>query len=75
MWISSLVLFVPKLAVCIVVDAIGLLLSVAITYCGMYALFRMRENLRAMQMATRGDWRPIAGPADADAECADALTP
>ena len=52
MWISSLVLFVPNLAVCVVVGALGLFASLAITYRGMYALFRMHEDLRAMQMAT-----------------------
>ncbi|HUY04534.1 MAG TPA: Yip1 family protein [Rhodocyclaceae bacterium] len=52
MWISSLVLFVPNLAVGVVVGALGLLCSLAITYRGMYALFRMHEDLRAMQMAT-----------------------
>lgn len=52
MWISSLVLFVPNLAVGVAVGALGLLCSLAITYRGMYALFRMREELRAMQMAT-----------------------
>ncbi len=52
MWISSLVLFVPNLAVCVLVGAIGLLCSLAITYRGMYALFRVREDLLAMQMAT-----------------------
>ena len=52
MWISSLVLFVPNLVVCVLVGALGLLASLAITYRGMYALFRMHEDLRAMQMAT-----------------------
>ena len=52
MWLSSLVLFVPNLLVCVVAGALGLLASLAITYRGMYALFRMREDLRAMQMAT-----------------------
>ena len=52
MWISSLVLFVPNLVVCMLVGAIGLACSLAITYRGMYALFRMHEDLRAMQMAT-----------------------
>lgn len=52
MWVSSLVLFVPNLAVCIVVGVVGLLCSLAITYRGIYALFRMHEDLRAMQMAT-----------------------
>ena len=39
-------------AVCVVAGAIGLLCSLALTYRGMYALFRVREDLRAMQMAT-----------------------
>lgn len=52
MWISSLVLFVPNLIVCVLVGALGLLASLAITYRGMYALFHMHEDLRAMQMAT-----------------------
>jgi len=52
MWLSSLVLFVPNLPVCIVVGALGLLASLAITYRGIYALLRMHEDLRAMQMAT-----------------------
>ncbi|MBE0624496.1 MAG: DUF1282 family protein [Burkholderiales bacterium] len=52
MWLSSLVLFVPNLPVCLAVGALGLLASLAITYRGIYALFRMHEDLRAMQMAT-----------------------
>ena len=52
MWISSLVLLIPNFAVCIAVGALGLACSLAITYRGMYALFRMHEDLRAMQMAT-----------------------
>jgi len=52
MWLSSVVLFVPNLLVCSVVGALGLLCSLALTYRGIYALFRMREDLRAMQMAT-----------------------
>ena len=52
MWISSLVLFVPNLQLCVVVGGLGLLCSLAITYRGTYALLRMREELRAMQMAT-----------------------
>ena len=52
MWLSSLVLLVPNLLVCVLVGALGLLASLAITYRGMYALFHMHEDLRAMQMAT-----------------------
>jgi hypothetical protein len=52
MWISSLVLFVPNLFVCVLTGGLGLLASLAITYRGIYALFRMHEEIRAMQMAT-----------------------
>lgn len=52
MWLSSLVLFIPNLLLCVVVGALGLIASLALTYRGMYALFRMHEDLRAMQMAT-----------------------
>ena len=52
MWISSLVLLVPDLTVCVLGGGLGLLCSLALTYRGMYALFRVRENLRAMEMAT-----------------------
>ncbi len=51
MWLSSLVLFVPNLLVCVLVGATGLLASLAITYRGIFALFRMHEEVRAMQMA------------------------
>jgi len=52
LWISSLVLFVPNLAVGVVVGALALACSLALTYRGVYTLFHMRENLRAFQMAT-----------------------
>ena len=52
MWLSSLVLFVPNLAVCVTVGGLGLLCSLALTYRGVYALFRMHEDIRALQMAT-----------------------
>lgn len=52
MWISSLVLLVPNLLVCVLVGALGLVCSLALTYRGIYAMFRIDENLRAMQMAT-----------------------
>ena len=46
-----------------------------ITYRGMYTLYRMREDLRALDNGVRSDWRWIAGRADADADRANALTP
>ena len=52
MWLSALVLFVPNLLVCVLAGALGLFASLAITYRGIYALFHMQEDLRAMQMAT-----------------------
>lgn len=52
MWLSSLVLFIPNLLVCVFVGALGLLASLMITYRGIFALFRMHEETRAMQMAT-----------------------
>ena len=52
LWISSLVLFVPNLAVGVAVGALALLCSLALTYRGVYALLRMHEEIRALQMAT-----------------------
>ena len=52
LWISSLVLFVPNLAVVVVVGALALLCSLALTYRGVYALLRMHDDIRAFQMAT-----------------------
>lgn len=52
LWISSLVLFVPNLAVGVVVGALALLCSLGLTYRGVYALLRMRDDIRAFQMAT-----------------------
>ena len=51
LWLSSLVLFVPNLAVGVVVGAVALACSLALTYRGVYALFRMHEDVRALQMA------------------------
>ena len=52
MWVSSLVLFIPNLAVGVVVGALALACSLALTYRGAYTLFHMHEDLRALQMAT-----------------------
>ncbi|MDI1274489.1 Yip1 family protein [Polaromonas sp.] len=52
LWISSLTLFVPSLAVGVVVGALGLLCSVGLIYRGVFALFSMREDVKAFQMAT-----------------------
>ena len=51
LWISSVVLLVPNLIICLLVGALALLSSLALTFRGAYALFRMHEDLRAMQMA------------------------
>jgi len=52
LWISSLVLLIPNLAVGIVVGALALACSLDLTYRGVYSLFHMHEDLRAFQMAT-----------------------
>ncbi|MHB1198970.1 MAG: Yip1 family protein [Polaromonas sp.] len=52
LWLSSLTLFVPNLFVGIVVGGLALLCSVGLIYHGMYALFRMHDDLKALQMAT-----------------------
>lgn len=52
LWLSSLVLFIPDLVVGVVVGALALACSLALTYRGVYALLHMHENLRAFQMAT-----------------------
>ena len=52
LWLSSLTLFVPNLFVGIVVGGLALLCSVGLIYHGVYALFRMRDDLKALQMAT-----------------------
>ena len=52
LWLSSLVLFIPDLVVGVVVGAVALACSLALTYRGVYSLLHMHENLRAFQMAT-----------------------
>lgn len=52
MWLSSLTLFVPNLSVGVIVGGLGLLGSVGLIYRGVYALFAMREDIKALQMAT-----------------------
>jgi hypothetical protein len=52
LWISSLVLFVPNLAVGVAVGGLALLCSLGLTYRGVYALLRMHDDVRALQMAT-----------------------
>ena len=52
MWLSSLILFVPNLSVGVLVGGLGLLGSVGLIYRGVYALFSMREDIKALQMAT-----------------------
>ena len=52
MWLSSLTLLIPNLPLAMVVGILGLLASVSLIYRGVYVLFDMREDLKAMQMAT-----------------------
>ena len=52
MWLSSLTLFVPNLFVGVVIGGLGLLCSVALIYRVVYALFSMKEDIKAQQMAT-----------------------
>jgi hypothetical protein len=52
MWLSSLTLFIPSLSVGVVIGGLGLLCSVGLIYHGIYALFCMRDAIKALQMAT-----------------------
>ena len=52
LWISSLALFIPNLLTNVVVGGLALLCSVGLIYHGVYALFGMRDDLKAMQMST-----------------------
>jgi hypothetical protein len=52
LWLSSLALFIPNLLTNVVVGGVALLCSVGLIYHGVYALFGMRDDLKAMQMAT-----------------------
>ena len=52
MWLSSLTLIIPSLPVGVVVGGLGLLCSVGLIYRGVYALFCMRDDIKALQIAT-----------------------
>lgn len=52
LWLSSLVLFIPDLLVGVVVGGLAMACSFGLIYHGVYALFRPRENILALQMAT-----------------------
>ena len=52
LWLSSLVLFVPDLLIGVVVGGLAMACSFGLIYHGVYALFRPRENIQALQMAT-----------------------
>lgn len=52
LWLSSLALFVPNLFFGVVVGGLALLCSVGLIYRGVYALFSMHEDIKALQMAT-----------------------
>lgn len=51
LWISSLTLFVPSLFASVVIGGLALLCSLGLIYHGVYSLLRMREDVRALQMA------------------------
>jgi hypothetical protein len=52
LWLSSLVLFVPSLFIALVVGGLALLCSVGLIYHGVSALFHLRDDVQALQMAT-----------------------
>lgn len=52
MWLSSLTLFVPSLWIGMVVGGLGLLCSVGLIYHGVVALFSLKDDIKAQQMAT-----------------------
>lgn len=52
LWLSSLVLLVPNLVIGVAVGGLALLCSLGVTYRGVYALLRMHDDIRALQMAT-----------------------
>lgn len=52
LWLSSLVLLVPNLTIGVAVGGLALLCSLGLTYRGVYALLRMHDDVRALQMAT-----------------------
>jgi len=52
LWLSSVVLFIPNLAIGVAVGGLALLCSLGLTYRGVYALLRMHDDVRALQMAS-----------------------
>jgi succinate dehydrogenase hydrophobic anchor subunit len=52
LWLSSLVLFVPNLFVGVVVGGLALVCSFGLIYHGVSALFHLRDDIQALQMAT-----------------------
>jgi hypothetical protein len=52
LWLSSLTLLIPDLLTNVIVGGTALLCSVGLIYHGVYALFGMRDELKAMQMST-----------------------
>lgn len=52
LWLSSLTLFVPNLLTNVAIGGLALLCSVGLIYRGVYAFFGMREEIKALQMAT-----------------------
>lgn len=52
LWLSALTLLVPNLYFGLVVGGLGLLGSIGLVYRGVFALFSLREEIRALQMAS-----------------------
>ncbi len=52
LWLSSLTLFVPNLIAGVIVGGLALFFSFGLIYHGVYALFRMLDDVKAFQMAS-----------------------
>ena len=52
LWLSSLSLLVPSLSFGVVVGGVALFASFGLIYHGVYALFQLREPVKAFQMAS-----------------------
>ena len=52
LWLSSLTLLVPSLSMAVLVGGLAVCCSMGLIYHGVYALFHMRDNFKALQMAS-----------------------
>lgn len=52
LWLSSLCLWVPSLAFGVVIGVVAMFASFGLIYHGVYALFGLREPVKAFQMST-----------------------